>query len=117
MSDPDVPVSTALAGIAVGCALDAAERVSVCGVPGVSVIVAGDAVTPTGNPDNCTEICDVNPFIAVALNDVVLEEPATMEMDGGDADNEKSGEGGGGCCPPTPPPPPQLENPKRRKSK
>ena len=85
--------------------------------PGVSVIVAGDAVTPTGNPDNCTEICDVNPFIAVALNDVVLEEPATMEMDGGDADSEKSGEGGGGCCPPTPPPPPQLENPKRRKSK
>jgi hypothetical protein len=113
-------VNTALAAVVVGCALEAADRVIVEGVPGVSVIIVGDAVTPGGNPDICPETCDVKPFSAVAANEVVEEDPATMETELGDADNEKSGvDGGGGGCPPPPPPPlpPQLEIPRERKSK
>ena len=48
VSVPAVPVNSTVA-VAVGAGA-AAERVTCCGVPGVSAKVDGDAVTPEGNP-------------------------------------------------------------------
>lgn len=48
-------------------AVDAAVRVTFCETPGVSVRVAGLAVTPVGRPAMATETVPVKAFKAVAL--------------------------------------------------
>lgn len=74
----------------------AAESVIVWGVPGVNVMVAGDKLTPAGNPLTCTETCDENPLIDVAESEVVPEPPAEIDTEFGLTPNVKSGMGGGG---------------------
>ncbi|MGC2290480.1 MAG: hypothetical protein WA450_00980 [Candidatus Acidiferrales bacterium] len=70
---------------------------TVNGVPGVRVIGVGEAVTPAGSPDTWTETSDAKPFMALAFNEVVADDPVAIETEPGDADKEKSGSGGGGC--------------------
>jgi hypothetical protein len=45
--------------------LDAAVKVTLCAVPGTSVSVAGDAVTPEGSPVIATETVPLKEFLAV----------------------------------------------------
>jgi hypothetical protein len=42
--------------------LAAAANVMICGVPGVRLSVAGEAVTPVGSPDSETETIPLNAF-------------------------------------------------------
>src|SRR6202012_3691432 len=66
LSAPELPVNTRFALPA--AALLPAASVTLCGVPGVNVNVAGDAVTPAGRPLRATLTVPVKPFRAVADN-------------------------------------------------
>jgi hypothetical protein len=48
VKDPDVPVKVTVAFAS--AALAAAENEICCGVPGTSVMLVGDTVTPAGTP-------------------------------------------------------------------
>jgi hypothetical protein len=50
VSEADVPVRTAVTVVA--AALLAAVRMTVCGLPALTVYVGAEAVTPTGNPES-----------------------------------------------------------------
>ena len=95
VSDPDVPVKARV--VIVAKALLAAEKVIVCGLPAVNVGAAGDAVTPAGKPDICTEALDENPFRGVRLTAVCAFPPGAIEIDAGLSPKEKSG-GGAVIC-------------------
>jgi hypothetical protein len=62
---PDVPVRVTVALPA--AAVEAAASVTFCAIPGVSVSVAGFAVTPAGSPVNATVTTSVKPFAGTAL--------------------------------------------------
>ena len=66
LSTPEVPVNTTFALPA--WALLPAVRVTLWGVPGVSVKEVGLAVTPAGKPLNPTLAVPLKPFSAVADN-------------------------------------------------
>jgi hypothetical protein len=70
-----------------------AEKVICCGVPGVSVTVAGIIVTPPGKPVTRTLICDEKPFSAVAEREIMADPPSAIEKLGTFRLNEKSGVG------------------------
>jgi hypothetical protein len=75
-------------------ALAAAVTVTLCAIPGVSVSVAGCAVTPLGNPVIATITAPVNELTAPAVT--LTEEPAapaTSVSDGEDTVSMKSGGG------------------------
>ena len=61
---PEVPVKVTVALPTVAFA--AAVSVTLCAVPGVSVSVAGFAVTPVGSPLMVTITVAVNPFVGTA---------------------------------------------------
>jgi hypothetical protein len=73
----------------------AAVSFVLCAVPGVSVSVAGLAVTPVGSPLIVTETAPLKEFSAVA-NTLTGEPvaPATIVSDVGETVSEKSGGGG-----------------------
>lgn len=64
LSVPDVP--TNCAELVPAAVLDAAEKLTCCGVPGVRFTVPGEAVTPAGSPLMATWMGPVNPLSAVA---------------------------------------------------
>lgn len=74
-------------------ALEAAVRVRVCAVPGVSVRVEGLAVTPAGRPVSATETADEKPFAGVAFTETVCLAPAAIVAVEGVAVRVKSGAG------------------------
>jgi hypothetical protein len=92
VSEPDVPVKATVAIVA--WALLAEEKVTVSGLPAVTVSAEDDAVTPAGKPDICTEALDENPFRGVRLTAVCAVPPGAIEIDAGLNPKEKSGEGG-----------------------
>ena len=61
---PEVPVKTMV--YVAAAALDAAVKVTLCAVPGVSVSVAGEAATPEGRPVIATETVLLKELMAVA---------------------------------------------------
>src|SRR5215469_10868105 len=74
-----------------GAAATAAERVTFCATPGVSVSVVGCAVTPVGKPVMVTGTLAMKPFVAVALTAIGCVAPPGMRVrDVGVADREKS---------------------------
>jgi hypothetical protein len=78
LSVPDVPVKTT---VEVPAAADAAAvKFTCCGVPGVSVKLAGDAVTPVGRPLIVTGIVPVNPLMAVAETDTGCALPPAVKL-------------------------------------
>ena len=95
VSEPDVPVKATVAIVAK--ALLGAEKVTVCGLPTVTVSAEDDAVTPAGKPDICTEALDENPFRGVRLTAVCAVPPGAIEIDTGLNAKEKSG-GGAVIC-------------------
>jgi hypothetical protein len=100
-SIPEVPVRVSI----VLPAIAAAEAVSatVCAVPGVSVSVAGCAVTPLGNPVIATDTMLAKPFTGAALMLICWTVPPGRSVTAaGLADKEKSASGAG-----FDPPPPQ----------
>lgn len=58
----------------------AAAKLTVSGVPGVRVIVAGDIVTPAGSPLTVTWIVPVNPSSAVAVSVTFCELPPAVRL-------------------------------------
>ena len=75
---------------------NAAVRVRVAAVPGVSVMVEGCAVTPAGRPAIVTWTLAENPFCAVASRDTVAGVPLAVKLTvAGVALSVKSGVGGG----------------------
>jgi hypothetical protein len=70
-SEPEVPVNVMLLELA--ATVEAAVKVMVCGVPGVTVGEEGVAVTPVGRPVMATATPDVKPLIAVTES--VVETP------------------------------------------
>lgn len=89
---PDVPVNVTVALPA--AAVDAADRVTFCAVPGVRVRVDGVAVTPAGRPVVATAMVPVKELIGFAVmltGDPVA--PAVMDSDVGARVNVKSGGG------------------------
>jgi len=74
-------------------AVEAAVRVIFCAVVGVTLTVAGDAVTPAGSPVMATETVPLKELIAVA--EIVMsdpEPPAWRVTAVGATESEKSGE-------------------------
>jgi hypothetical protein len=78
VSEPEVPVNTTLAVPA--CAMLAAVRVMLWGVPGVSETDAGLAVTPAGNPLNATAVVPVKPLSAVAVSWTACPTPPMIRL-------------------------------------
>jgi hypothetical protein len=73
--------------VAVHCTIDvpgaadaAAVKLTVCGVPGASVIVVGDMVTPVGRPLTATWIVPENPSSAVAESLIDCEVPPAVRL-------------------------------------
>src|ERR1700722_1600182 len=95
VSEPDLPVKATVAMLAK--AVFRAEKVSVCGLPAVSVSAEDDAVTPAGKPDICMEALDENPFRGVRLTAVCAVPPGAIEIDAWLNPKEKSG-GGAVLC-------------------
>jgi hypothetical protein len=92
--EPEVPVIVTL-----DCAEGAdaaAEKVTSCGVPGVTVGLEGETVTPVGRPLNWMLICEVKPLVPEAERDAISEPPAGSEILAGLMDKVNSGLGGGG---------------------
>jgi hypothetical protein len=93
---PAVPVITTFTLPA--WALLPAVRVTLCGVPGVSVNVAGFAVTPAGKPLTATLTVALKPSSAVADNCTGCPAaPIVRLRDAGLTANEKSACAGGGA--------------------
>jgi hypothetical protein len=94
---PEVPVNV-MVELPV-TAFDAAVRVTLCAMPGVSVNVAGLAVTPAGSPLSKTFTLAVNPLTAVAVTVIACPfAPAVNARLPGATAREKSGGGGGGAA-------------------
>jgi hypothetical protein len=55
--------------------LAAATKLIVCGVPGLTVIEGGVAVTPDGNPASDTLTLPLNPFIPFAETEICCAGP------------------------------------------
>jgi hypothetical protein len=68
VSVPEVPTKLTCTAAGVAAASLAAVSVTITGVPGVTEIVAGDAVTPVGKPFTATAIVPLKPFNAVLLS-------------------------------------------------
>ena len=91
---PNVPVKV-IVGAAVAT-LVAAANVMVCGVPGIRLSVAGEAVTPDGSPDTETETVPPNEFSELASTEIGAPAPPLLiAADAGDTLSEKSG---GAAC-------------------
>jgi hypothetical protein len=73
-----VPENCTVAVLAVAVAV--AEKLTVCGVPGVRVKVAGVAVTPAGIPLAVTWIVPENPFRAAAETETVCAVPPAVTV-------------------------------------
>lgn len=71
--------------------VSSAASVTVVGVPGVTVIVEGEAVTPAARPLSVTPTVPVKPFNAVAVSVTVPLLPASSDMVVGEMEKEKSG--------------------------
>ncbi len=67
-----------------GAAFEAAVRFTACVTPGVSVRLAGDAVTPAGNPERATLIVPLKPYkaVAVILTDCALPPAFSVRLAG-----------------------------------
>lgn len=78
LSVPDVAVHSTVDVPATADA--AAVKLTVCGVPGVRVIVVGDAVTPVGRPVTATWMVPENPSSAVAESDTDCELPPAVRL-------------------------------------
>lgn len=104
---PEVPLTATVVVVAVTD--EAADTVTVCGVPGATDGLAGETVTPEGSPVICIETLELNPFSAVTdIETVAVFPPAIVRLPG-DSESVKSGDGGG-----LPPPdPPVLPHPER----
>jgi len=75
-------------------AVETAVSVTLCALPGVSVSVAGLAVTPAGSPEIETATVPLNEFIAVASTFVLVPvAPADMVSEAGERVREKSAAG------------------------
>jgi hypothetical protein len=93
-SIPEVAVRVSMTLPAVAAA--DAVRDTVCAVPGVSVSMAGCAVTPLGSPVIATDTMLVKPFIGAALMLICCAvPPASRVTVVGMADMEKSAVGAG----------------------
>jgi hypothetical protein len=87
---PNVPVKVTV-GAAVAT-LVAAANVMICGVPGIRLSVAGEAVTPAGSPDTDTETVPLNEFIELASTEIgAPAPPLVIVADAGVTLSEKSG--------------------------
>jgi hypothetical protein len=75
---PEVPVKVTVA--LPDAAEDAAVSVTVCGVPGIKVNVAGLAVTPDGSPATVTLTVPVKPFCAAAFTLTVWPIPPAVSV-------------------------------------
>ncbi len=90
LSVPEVPVTVTVPELA--AALAAAVSVIVCGVPGITLTVAGAAVTPAGKPLSATATAELNPFSAVTVTVTVCPAaPPVNATVAGAAAIEKSG--------------------------
>jgi hypothetical protein len=99
LSIPDVPVSINVALPATAAA--PAVKVTLCAVPGVSVSIAGCAITPLGNPVIATVIDWVKPFTGIAFTLICCPAPpAASVIVAGIEDKEKSATGS--CLDPPP---------------
>lgn len=72
-SEPEVPVNVTVALETDDDEL--AENVTCWGVPGVIVMVEGEAVTPAGSPVTPTLTCDAKPLEALASSEACAEVP------------------------------------------
>jgi hypothetical protein len=89
VSDPEVPLRVSVALPA--AAVDAAVSVTLCAVPGVSVSVAGLAVTPVGSPLIESATFPVKPFAGTAFTLICFPAPPAVRATvAGVAVNEKS---------------------------
>lgn len=101
---PEVPVKVTV-GEADGT-FTAAASVTVCGVPGTRLRVAGVAVTPAGSPDTETPTVPLKAFSELASTEIwAPDAPLMIVADAGVALSEKSGTGRGAasCLCSTPP--------------
>jgi hypothetical protein len=88
----DVPVKV-IVGMA-DATSSAAASVMDCGVPGVRLSVAGEAVTPDGSPEIETTTVPLKEFREFASTEIgTPEAPLTIAADAGATVNEKSGAG------------------------
>ena len=75
-------------------ALAAAFRVTICGVPALTLTDAGLAVTPAGSPVIATATVELNPLIAVTLTDTCADAPPPVSATvAGVTERLKSGAG------------------------